>query len=122
MAQCIYNKGCTADAVQTIPDYISTEGTLLVTSDDICEKTSLKYWNSIEVADEVCNDIEEELAISDSPYLESITVGSGSFKNVTQVSFTNLTMLNSFTVGEYAFENTNRVVVNSMLIFECLKK
>ena len=116
MAQCIYNKGCTADDVQTIPDYMSTEGTLLVTTEDACDKISLKYWDSIEVADEVCNDITTDLVFSDLPYLESITVGSGSFSNVTQVVFTNLAEFNSFTVGENTFENANRVVIESMLM------
>ena len=83
MAQCIYNKGCTADAVLTdLPDYISTEGTLLVTTEDACEKTSLKYWTSIEVADEVCNDITTDLVISDYPYLELISFGEDSFNQL----------------------------------------
>ena len=117
MAKCIYNNGCDGQTVlPDLPDYISTEGTLLVTTEDACEKTSLKYWNSIEIADEVCNDMEEDLVLSDLPYLESITVGSGSFSNVPQLNLTNLVEFKSFTVGENAFENTHRIVVNSMLM------
>ena len=121
MAQCIYNKGCNAETtLPELPSYLAPYGKLIISSDEICEKINLKNLNSIQVGDDLCNDLEEDLNIADYPYLESMVIGSGSLMNVTQVIFKNLLAFNMLTVGENAFMNTNRVVVESSIILSQL--
>ena len=121
MAQCIYNKGCDVETtLPELPSYLNPYGKLIVTSDEGCEKINLKNWYTIEVGNDLCNDLEEDLNIADYPYLESMVIGSGSLMNVTQVIFKNLPTFNMLTVGENAFMNTNRVVVESSIILSQL--
>ena len=113
----MYKNGC--DNEGSLPDYILPFGKLVLMENE-CEVISMKYWNSIEVGDDLCNDLEEDLNIADCPYLESMVIGSGSLMNVTQVIFKNLPIFNMLTVGENAFMNTNRVVVESSIILSQL--
>ena len=123
MAACIYNNGCGTTvrrllSTVSLPDYIQANGKLLIANDDVCEKVNLKYWSVIEVNDDLCNDIED-MAISDYPYLTTLTVGKNSFTNVPQLILRNLPIFNLFTVGENSFANTNHVVVDSNFMKNC---
>ena len=114
LAKCIYNKGCTADDTPTIPDTMSTEGKLVIASDDVCEKITLKYWDSIEVGDNMCNSMTS-LSLSDYQYLSSIIVGSSSFQGLTSLTLSNIPTLTSFSVGIDSFKVVTALRIESTL-------
>ena len=116
MAKCIYNKGCEVDAVQTIPDYIASEGKLIVASDDACDKTTLKYWDSIEVGDNMCNAMTS-LSLSDYMFLNSIVVGDSSFQGLTSFTLSNIPTLTSFSVGIDSFKLVTALRIESIFYF-----
>ena len=118
LTACIYHNGCGTTVRRSLsslslPDYILPNGKLGVANDNVCEKINLKYWSIIEANDDLCNTIEEDVAISDYPYLNTLAIGKNSFMNTTQLILRNLPNLNSFSVGEMSFENAHRVIVDS---------
>ena len=86
---------------------------MVVTSDAECSELLLTHWNTIVVNEGLCNDMEEDLDISNYSDLESLVIGDNSLKNVPQVIFRNLPVLKTLTIGDNVFVNTKRVVVDS---------
>ena len=101
MAECIYNKGCTADANSTVlPSHIGYYSTLTINDDSLCSEMGKAYWTHIVVGDNVCNaNSITAISINKYEYLESFEVGSQSFQNVLSVSFSRNPAFTKFTVG-----------------------
>ena len=92
---------------------------LVISSDLECELIVEGNWKSITVGDDLCNDMEEDLVISDYFHLEYIVIGKNSLMNIPQLILRNLPTFNSFTVGENSFANSNRVIIESNCIKNC---
>ena len=86
---------------------------LIVTSDAECSELLLTHWTTIVVNEGLCNDMEEDLDISNYSDLESLVIGDNALKNVPQVIFRNLPVLKTLTIGDNVFVNAKRVVVDS---------
>ena len=63
----------------------------------------------------MCNDMTEDLKISNYSDLESLVIGDNALKNVPQVIFRNLPVLKTLTIGDNVFNKTIHVVVDSNL-------
>ena len=101
MAECIYNKGCEADAeVTVIPAYVGTEGTLNISEDSMCSEITKTFWTNIVIGDNLCNaESITSVSFDKYSYLESFVVGSQSLQNVTSLSFSRNPAFAKFTVG-----------------------
>ena len=86
---------------------------LIVTSDAECSELLLTHWTTIVVNEGLCNDMTEDLNISNYSDLESLVIGDNALKNVPQVIFRNLPVLKTLTIGDNVFVNAKRVVVDS---------
>ena len=101
LAECIYNKGCEADAeIAVIPAYVGIEGTLNISDDSMCSEIAKTFWTNIVIGDNLCNaESITSISIDQYNYLESFVVGSQSLQNVVSVSFSRNPVFAKFTVG-----------------------
>ena len=98
LAKCIYNKRCDAGStLNDFPAYVQPLGTLIIDEgnasiDNICDMITLKYWTSIEVLTQeknanICYFYNEDLSISNYPYLKSLRFGNHAYKSVKNLTF-----------------------------------
>ena len=99
-------------------DGIAYAKDLVVTSDAECSELLLTHWNTIVVNEGLCNDMEEDLDISNYSDLESLVIGDNSLMNVPQVIFCNLTVLNNITIGDNALKNVPQVIFRNLPVLK----
>ena len=87
LAACVFNNGCTAEQELTLPVYIQSGHTLIISSDSDCSKLNdvNKKWTVIEIGDSLCNNMTT-IELSGWSRLEQIIIGSGSFTAIASIS------------------------------------
>ena len=112
LKDCIYSSGCQSSSVRPV-----CKGDLVVLSDDDCDLITDNFWSSITINEYVCNDITNDLRISNNPCLESITVHSNSLININQLSLEYLPNLVSITCDALSFYNVTNMELKSRHFF-----
>ena len=87
LAACVFNNGCTVEQELTLPAYIQSGNTLIISSDSDCSKLNdgNKKWIVVEIGDSLCNSITS-IELSGWSKLEQIIIGSGSFTAITSIN------------------------------------
>ena len=105
----------------------SSTQSLNVTSDSDCDKLQENGWNSIIVNEGLCNNMKDDLFISNNPCLESIVINSNSLQNLNSLVISNNLQLSSIVIagGQVwdsslktffaPFENVKSVELSSIL-------
>ena len=92
----------------------SSTQSLNVTSDSDCDKLQENGWNSIIVNEGLCNNMKDDLFISNNPCLESIVINSNSLKNLNSLVISNNPQLNSIVTGSYGLDYVKSVTLSSI--------
>ena len=77
----------------------SSTQSLNVTSDSDCDKLQENGWNSIIVNEGLCNNMKDDLFISNNPCLESIVINQNSLQNLNSLVISNNLQLSSIVIA-----------------------
>ena len=92
--------------------YLS-KSTVVTDSSTLKSVLSNKRIKELEIGENSCNDLEDDLLIENYPNLQSIIVKKNSLQNLNSFKICNCEKLRSFEVEDWAFENIKNVTFDS---------
>ena len=93
-------------------------GRLVISNENDCHRITERYWSSIVIEEDTCNELTGDLVIANNPCIQSIKVKAGSLGRVNSLNLLYLPELTSFESEATTFHNTTQVEMTSC-IYSC---
>ena len=87
----------------------------MITNEDSLSRLDDKNWTSITVKEELFEEIQNELILSDYPHVQFIYIQEGSFEKVSSLTVSNLPELKTLIIEDNSFFITSNLDLSSMI-------
>ena len=87
----------------------------MITNEDSLSRLDDKNWTSITVKEELFEEIQNELILSDYPHVQFIRIQEGSFEKVSSLTVSNLPEFKTLIIGDNSFFITSNLDLSSMI-------
>ena len=87
----------------------------MITNEDSLSRLDDKNWTSITVKEELFEEIQNELKLSDYPHVQFIHIQEGSFEKVSSLTVSNLPEFKTLIIGDNSFFITSNLDLSSMI-------
>ena len=94
---------------------IIDDNPLVIENEDDYAKLNDKNWSSITVTKELFNEMRDELIMNDYPHVQFIHIQEDSFKNISNLTISNLPELICLIIEDCSFEETTDLTLSSIL-------
>ena len=101
--------------IRLFPKDIIDDNPLVITNEDSLSRLDDKNWTSITVKEELFEEIQNELILSDYPHVQFIYIQEGSFEKVSSLTVSNLPELKTLIIGDNSFFITSNLDLSSMI-------
>ena len=87
----------------------------MITNEDSLSRLDDKNWTSITIKEELFEEIQNELILSDYPHVQFIRIQEGSLEKVSSLTVSNLPELKTLIIEDNSFFITSNLDLSSMI-------
>ena len=87
---------------------------LVIENEDDFAKLNDKNWSSITVKEELFKEMRNELILNDYPHVQFIHIQRESFKNISNLTISNLPELICLIIEDWSFSSTTSLTLSSI--------